>query len=88
MSDQKTPFWETDLYKLLNASFPKIRTERGDRFDVYRFADMIDVSAETVYKWLRSDRLTPRGASRIVGASDSRIKPEDVSRFVIPVGQK
>lgn len=59
------PFTEKGLYKLLVRSFPECRT-RQHIFDVRKFSDLLTMSPEGVYKWLRADKLSADGASKVL----------------------
>lgn len=80
MSDDKT-FTFGPLYDQLRLDFPDYVTPNG-RFDVPRFAAEIDMSAEGIYKWLRSNRLRPANVARILALSGGRADREDYIQFV------
>lgn len=74
-----------DLYRLLADRFAEFRTKQG-LFDVPGFAAAINMSAEGAYKWLRSDKLSPEGAKKIVALSGDRknaLTLEDLYVYVL-----
>lgn len=89
------PDWATGpLNEYLNQIFPLARTKRG-LLDVYGLRAPLGKTHESIYKWLRSSRLTPENASRLCAhantpenvaalAADGRLPPtiEDFHRFV------
>jgi hypothetical protein len=77
-----TPFYQKALYKLLDASFPDFRTVQG-LFCVKTFAHAIGMTAEGVYKWVRSDRISPEGARKVITLSSGRIQQEQMFPFVM-----
>jgi len=67
----------TELYRVLSATFPEIRTEQQKVLDVEKLAEEIGMSAEGIYKWFRKGRiLSPRGLGKIVELANS---PENVA---------
>ncbi len=78
-----------DLYELLAANFPYLRTDR-DAFNVQAFASLLDYSNETIYKALREFQPLKLGvALRILEASHQNqgAKPmywPDLLPFTIP----
>jgi hypothetical protein len=82
----KTPdpamFYNHPLYKLLDASFPDLRTNQGI-FDVKAFAKSIEMSDEGVYKWLRSGKMSVAGARKTIEASNGRLVPQELFAFVM-----
>lgn len=61
----KNGSWKADgVYVFLAKIFPEYRTRRGN-LDVPKLCSKLKKSTETIYKWFRSDRLTPANAEAI-----------------------
>lgn len=54
------------LYAMILETFPQYRTEARGVFDVDRLAADLAMTTEGVYKWFRADRITRRGAEKII----------------------
>ncbi len=61
---------------------PKIKTE-GDYYTVAQAADILEVSATTVWRWIKADLLPAYRA----GPKNIRIKKQDLERVVTPARQ-
>ncbi len=75
-------FRETPLYKFLFGAFPEHRT-RQDLLDVPRLAEAIELNKESVYKWLRSGRVSVAGAMKLIELSAGKITKEQMFPFVM-----
>ncbi len=65
------------LYKLLCQRFP-IYCDTEGRLQVSELAAKLSMSAEGVYRWLRSDEISKRGRKRLVELSES-VQDSDLS---------
>lgn len=81
MSSDDPRFWDGDLYKLLVSRIDDCSTPRG-QFSIGTFAKKMGATAEGLYKYLRSDRLTLDGAKKIIKASDGRITELDLVKYL------
>lgn len=70
----ESEFTMGSLYTLLKGKFPDYRTLNG-RLDVPRLAARLSMSHEGVYKWLRTNRLTPDNAKRLVELANEGRRP-------------
>jgi hypothetical protein len=75
-------FYRKPLYKLLATTFARFETGQG-LFDVAGFAAAIGMSHEGVYKWIRSDRISPIGARKVIELSAGVITKEQMLPFVM-----
>lgn len=87
MTEQKVDMdeWRKQpLYKLLFNRLKWLRsTTQTKLLDVHKVAAAIDYSHEAVYKWLRSGKLSPKGATAIVKASRKKIANRDLYPFLL-----
>ena len=84
-AEDDKPFTDKPLYKLLTARFASVRTHQNI-FDVRSFSTAIGMSPEGVYKWLRADRLSADGATKILEFArtlDAKLTREDLIVFVL-----
>lgn len=82
---QRQALQDQDLHAFLNGAFPEFRTKQRV-FDVPGFATAIGMSAEGVYKWLRTDRVSPDGARKVIALSKTHKRPlksEDLTKYVL-----
>ena len=70
-----------DLYRLLWRAFPRWRKSNG-LVDVRDIARTFSTSRETVYKWLRADRIPPARAIQFIAMSGRRLSEADFVPFV------
>ena len=70
-----------DLYRLLWRAFPRWRKSNG-LVDVSDIARTFSTSRETVYKWLRADRIPPARAMQLIALSGRRLTEADFVPFV------
>lgn len=80
-NENKTRFWETKLYALLLTALPQ--HIEGGRLSPKLIADAIGVHKYTVYKWLQSDFISSRGATKVIKESKGKLKAQDLAQFLI-----
>ena len=87
MTEQKIDMekWrKRPLYKLLYSRLTWLRSKtQTELLDVHKFARSIDYSHEAIYKWLRSGKLSPKGAKAIVKKARGKIALTDLYPFVL-----
>lgn len=72
------------LYRLLYNRLKWLRsTTQTKLLDVHKVAEAMGYSHEAVYKWLRSGKLSPKGAKAIVKASRKKIANRDLYPFLL-----
>lgn len=72
------------LYKLLYSKLPWLRSKaQPELLDVPKVAGAIGYSHEAIYKWLRSCKMSPKGAKIVVKISRNRIALRDLYPFVL-----
>ena len=72
------------LYKLLFNRLPWLRSKTQKKLiDVQKMAEALDYSHEAVYKWLRSGRISPKGAIAVVAASRKKLANRDLYPFLL-----
>lgn len=77
-------FFTSPLYTLLQINFPQFQA-RGNSINVPKFATAIGYSHEGVYKWLRSGKMSRRGAELVVALSQKGENPltmDDLKGFL------
>jgi len=77
-------FFTSPLYLLLLGRFPQFQPP-GRAFNVAALASAIGFSHEGVYKWLRSGKLSHRGAQQLVVLSQDGKNPltmDDLKGFL------
>ena len=70
------------VYDFLAEKLPECRTDRGV-LDVTSLAKACKLSEEAIYKCFRKDRLTTGVARKLVDVADGRIKPEELTVFIL-----
>lgn len=70
------------VYDFLAEKLPECRTERG-LLDVTSLAASCGLSEEAIYKCFRKDRLTTGVARKLVEVAEGKIKPEELTAFVL-----
>lgn len=53
-----------------------------NRLSVAQLAAAMDVTRSALYYYLSHDYLTEDGAARLLSASDNKLAPEDLTRFI------
>lgn len=82
MAERSKPFWEGDLYKLLDARIVGFcRAPRG-QLSIASLADRMGYSSEGLYKYLRADELTMNGALALFEACDGLVAKEELEKFM------
>jgi len=69
--------FEGGLYKVLFKAFPGRRTLQEEVFDVKWLAEKLSISTESIYKWIRADKLPLRRAREILKLKGCRVTLED-----------
>ena len=87
MTEEKTGMekWRKQpLYKLLYNRLKWLRSATQTKLlDVHKVADALGYSHESIYSWLRSGKLSPKGAKAIVKASRKTIANRDLYSFLL-----
>ncbi len=77
-------FWETELHKLLVEGLRQIDgMVSGDRIVPAQLAKACGCCRYTAYRWLGGNRISPKGARRIIEVSKGRLTKEDFAPFMI-----
>jgi hypothetical protein len=71
----------TRLYDVLVPAFPNLRKATG-ALNLKALAEKLGLSAEALYKGLRSDRITVATAQGLVAVSDGRLTTEALHAYV------
>lgn len=92
MDDRSSAAIRGPLYDTLTVTLPAFVGPDGS-LDVNKLRQAVGMSKEGVYKWLRSNKLTPEAAKKVVGVAGSPdnvmqlagrkvAEPSDFSQFV------
>lgn len=77
-------FWETDLHKMLVAGLEKVEGMVVEgRIVPSKLARDVKCCRFTVYRWLNDNRISAKGAKRIIEVSKGRLTKEDFAPFLI-----
>lgn len=77
-------FWETDLHKLLVSSLADIEgMVVGGKIVPNVLAKSVGCCRYTAYRWLGDNKLSARGAKKIIELSKGRLTKEDCAPFLI-----
>lgn len=77
-------FWETDLHNLLAANLAHIAGMVADgRIVPAKLAKEIGCCRFTAYRWLGENRISPKGAGKIIEVSAGRLTKEQFAPFLI-----
>jgi hypothetical protein len=77
-------FWETDLHKLLVANLAHIDgLIVGGKIVPGVLANSVGCCRFTSYRWLGKNKLSAKGAKKIIELSDGRVTKEDCAQFLI-----
>jgi hypothetical protein len=77
-------FWETDLHKLLVVHLGHIEgLVVGGRVVPNVLAKSVGCCRFTAYRWLGENKLSARGARKIIELSEGRVTKEDCAPFLI-----
>lgn len=77
-------FWETDFHKLLAESLAPLEGMVEDgRIVPAKLAKACGCCRYTAYRWLGGNRISPKGARRIIEISEGRLTKEDFAPFLI-----
>lgn len=75
------PHYESALFKFVESRLPHY-VVRG-RLSVNKLASDIELSAQSVYKWFRTNRITPAGAQKLVNVSQGRMSLTDLVPYLV-----
>lgn len=82
--DQSPTFCDTELHSLLARSLGHLEeVVVADRIVPAKLAKRIGCCRYTVYRWLGSNRISPKGARNIMEISGGRLTREDFAPFLI-----
>lgn len=77
-------FWETKLHKMLSEKLAQIDGMVVDKRIVpSKLAKLCKVCRFTAYRWLGEDKISPKGARKIIEISAGRLTREDFAPFLI-----
>lgn len=77
-------FWETGLHELLVGTLAHIEGMVVDgRIVPAKLAKWCGCCRYTAYRWLGGNRISPKGARRIIEISDGRLTGTDFAPFLI-----
>lgn len=77
-------FWETDLHTMLAESLSGLDGMVADgRIVPAKLAKACNCCRYTAYRWLGGNKISPKGARRIIEISEGRLTKEDFAPFLI-----
>lgn len=77
-------FWETALHKLLAERLAQVEgMVVAERVVPSHLASECGVCRFTAYRWLNENRISPKGARKIIEVSKGRLTKEDFAPFLI-----
>lgn len=79
--DTAEKFWDGKLYAMLLKALPQ--HVEGGRLSPVKLAAAIKRNRFTVYKWLKYDRVSPKGAKLLIDEAGGKLKAQDLTPFVI-----
>ena len=81
---QSSRFWETELHTLLSSRLSHIEGMVVDgRIIPSRLAKLCNCCRFTAYRWLGSNRISPKGARKVIEISGGTLAREDFTPFLI-----
>lgn len=84
LNRQAQDFRHSDLHKLLAKSLDHLEeVVRDGNVIPAQLARKIGFCRYTVYRWLGSNRISPKGAKSVMAISGGRIAREDIAPFLI-----